>query len=85
MFRRLFQVPFRDPETGFKFFLREKIVPVAKRTQDAAWFWDSEIMVLAHQAGLHIVEVPCRFERRRQNPRDGQFQHFGRPGAGAGW
>lgn len=64
LFRTLFAVPFRDPETGFKFFVREKIVPVVSRTQDKAWFWDSEIMVLAHQAGLRIVEVPCRFERR---------------------
>lgn len=64
LFRCLFDVPFRDPETGFKFFLREKILPVVVRTQDKAWFWDSEIMVLAHQAGLRVVEVPCRFERR---------------------
>ncbi|MCA8952006.1 MAG: glycosyltransferase family 2 protein [Planctomycetes bacterium] len=64
LFRMLFDVPFKDPETGFKFFLREKIVPVALRTRDVHWFWDSEIMVLAHKAGLRIVEVPCRFERR---------------------
>jgi glycosyltransferase involved in cell wall biosynthesis len=64
LFRLLFAVPFRDPETGFKFFRRERILPVVERTQDRAWFWDSEIMVLAHQAGLRIVEVPCRFERR---------------------
>lgn len=64
LFRMLFSVPFRDPETGFKFFRREKILPVALQTRDKAWFWDSEIMVLAHQAGLHLVEVPCRFERR---------------------
>lgn len=64
LFRLLFDVPFRDPETGFKFFVREKILPVVVRTEDRGWFWDSEIMVLAHQAGLRIVEVPCRFERR---------------------
>lgn len=64
LFRRTFDVPFRDPETGFKFFLRDKIAPVAAATQDVNWFWDSEIMILAHQAGLKIVEVPCRFERR---------------------
>ncbi|MBL8753484.1 MAG: glycosyltransferase family 2 protein [Planctomycetes bacterium] len=64
LFRTLFDVPFRDPETGFKFFRREPIVPVAKRTRDKGWFWDSEIMILAHQAGLKLVEVPCRFERR---------------------
>ncbi len=64
LFRLLFDVPFRDPETGFKFFRREKIVPVVVQTRDVDWFWDSEIMVLAHQAGLHVVEVPCRFVRR---------------------
>ncbi|MFY9343683.1 MAG: glycosyltransferase, partial [Planctomycetota bacterium] len=64
LFRRTFDVPFRDPETGFKFFVRDRIVPVVKRTRDVGWFWDSEVMILAHQAGLRVVEVPCRFERR---------------------
>ncbi|MCR9243648.1 MAG: glycosyltransferase family 2 protein [bacterium] len=64
LFRMLFDVPFKDPETGFKFFKRERIVPVVQQTRDKHWFWDSEIMVLAHKAGLRIVEVPCRFERR---------------------
>ncbi len=64
LFRMLFDVPFRDPETGFKFFRRERIQPVAAETRDPHWFWDSEIMVLAHRAGLRIVEVPARFERR---------------------
>ncbi|MCU0863133.1 MAG: glycosyltransferase family 2 protein [Planctomycetes bacterium] len=64
LFRRLFDVPFRDPETGFKFFRRAKILPVVNKTRDPGWFWDSEIMILAHQHGLSIEEVPCRFERR---------------------
>ena len=64
LFRCLFDVPFSDPETGFKFFVREKILPVAGKTRDVGWFWDSEIMILAHQAGLRVREVPCRFERR---------------------
>ncbi len=64
LFRCLFEVPFSDPETGFKFFVREKILPVAAKTRDVGWFWDSEIMILAHQAGLRVREVPCRFERR---------------------
>ncbi len=64
LFRRLFDVPFRDPETGFKFFVRDRILPVLDRTRDRHWFWDSEILVLAHLAGLRVVEVPARFERR---------------------
>lgn len=64
LFHRVFATPFEDPETGFKFFVREKIAPVVRHTRDPGWFWDSEIMILAHQAGLRVVEVPCRFERR---------------------
>lgn len=64
LFRAMFDVPFADPETGFKFFVRERILPVLASTRDVGWFWDTEIMVLAHQAGLRLVEVPCRFERR---------------------
>jgi glycosyltransferase involved in cell wall biosynthesis len=64
LFRAMFDVPFRDPETGFKFFVRGKILDVVRRTRDVGWFWDSEIMVLAHQAGLNVEEVACRFERR---------------------
>lgn len=64
LFRAVFTVPFRDPETGFKFFVRDKILPVAAQTRDDHWFWDSEIMLLAHAAGLRVVEVPVRFERR---------------------
>lgn len=64
LFRRLFAVPFHDPEAGFKFFVRERILPVVAETRDRGWFWDSEIMILAHRVGLRVVEVPCRFERR---------------------
>lgn len=59
------RLPFRDTETGFKFFVRERILPVLAQTRDPGWFWDSEIMVLSHLAGLRIVEVPARFQRRR--------------------
>jgi len=64
LFGTVFDVPFKDPEAGFKFFVREKILPVVAATRDVHWFWDSEIMVLSHQAELNIAEVPCRFERR---------------------
>jgi glycosyltransferase involved in cell wall biosynthesis len=58
------RLPYRDTETGFKFFVRERILPVLDQTRDLGWFWDTEIMVLAHRAGLRITEVPCPFVRR---------------------
>lgn len=64
LFSRIFKGPLKDPETGFKFFRRDKITEIVKQTKDVGWFWDSEILILSHQAGLKIKEVPCRFERR---------------------
>jgi len=64
LFRWMLDVPFRDTETGYKFFRREKILPVLEETQDRGWFWDTEIMVLAHLHGLHVVEIPCPFIQR---------------------
>ncbi len=58
------RLPYRDTETGFKFFVRERVLPVLDETRDRGWFWDTEIMVLAHRAGLRITEVPCPFVRR---------------------
>jgi glycosyltransferase involved in cell wall biosynthesis len=64
LFRLLLGAPFRDTEAGFKFFVRERILPVLDQTENRGWFWDTEIMVLAHRAGLDLVELPCRFVRR---------------------
>jgi glycosyltransferase involved in cell wall biosynthesis len=53
-----------DTETGYKFFLRRKILPIVAKTKHSGWFWDTEIMVYSRRAGLRIVEVPVLFLRR---------------------
>ncbi len=53
-----------DTETGFKFFDREKILPVITECKNNGWFWDTEIMVLSQQHRLKIKELPCLFIRR---------------------
>lgn len=55
---------FRDTETGYKFFLRDKILPVLDRCMDTHWFWDTEIMLEAADANLKIIEIPVLFMRR---------------------
>jgi len=57
--------PFLDTETGFKFFRRARILPVLERCRDLHWFWDTEVMLEAHAAGLSILEVPALFQRQR--------------------
>lgn len=53
-----------DTESGYKFFNRRKIIPIIRKTTHPGWFWDTEIMVYALQAGLKIVEEPVLFLRR---------------------
>jgi glycosyltransferase involved in cell wall biosynthesis len=53
-----------DTETGYKFFSRKKILPLLAKATNPGWFWDTEIMVYALRAHLHITEVPVLFLRR---------------------
>lgn len=62
--RLLLNLPFTDTETGFKFFRRDHILPVLDRCHDTGWFWDTEVMALAHYSGLRIREVSALFVRR---------------------
>jgi len=59
-----FDMSWSDTEAGFKFFRRDKILPVLNRVEDTGWFWDTEIMYRAHEAGLSVKEIPCVFTRR---------------------
>jgi glycosyltransferase AglD len=63
--RRLLKVPFRDTETGYKFFRRESVMPVLDEIEDGGWFWDTEFMVRAGRRGLRIEEIPGAYIRRR--------------------
>jgi glycosyltransferase involved in cell wall biosynthesis len=62
--RHLLDVPYRDTETGFKFFRRETLLPLLDEIEDPGWFWDTEFMVRAAWRGLAVVEVPGAYIRR---------------------
>ena len=62
--KTLLGLPFEDTEAGYKFFDREKILPVLKNTKDPGWFWDTEISARAYQAGLRIKQLPVLFTKR---------------------
>lgn len=61
-------LPLRDTEAGFKFFARERILPLLDQAHNVGWFWDTEIMARAYFAGLHIVELPAVFVKRNEVP-----------------
>ncbi len=62
--RHILDVPFRDTETGFKFFRRDAALPVLDEIHDPGWFWDTEFIVRAGRRGLRIEEVPGAYIRR---------------------
>lgn len=53
----------KDTEAGYKFFNRQKILPILKKTRDPGWFWDTEIMIRSKKAGCKIIEIPTVFIR----------------------
>lgn len=59
--RRLLKVNLKDTESGFKFFSREKILPIVNEIKEEGWFWDTEIMARAFRIGYKIKEIPCLF------------------------
>jgi glycosyltransferase involved in cell wall biosynthesis len=63
--RKLLGTSLRDTETGYKFFRREKLLPVIDSIVDPAWFWDTEFMLRAERGGLRIEEVPGAYVRRQ--------------------
>lgn len=53
-----------DTEAGYKFFRRDKILPIVKRCCDNHWFWDTEIVARALQRQLKLAQIPVVFIRK---------------------
>lgn len=66
-------LPGYDTETGCKLFRREKVLPLLERTPNDRWFWDTEIIHAAHNAGLRIVELPVALNKRHDIPTSVDF------------
>ncbi len=60
----LLNLPYQDTETGYKFFRRERILPILDKTFSPGWFWDTEIMAQCYYHELRILEIPALFLRR---------------------
>ncbi len=56
------QIP--DTEAGYKFFNREKILPIIKKCHDHHWFWDTEMVAKAIKGKLNLHAIPVVFIRR---------------------
>lgn len=50
-----------DAQCGFKALSRKAVDTVAPKIENRMWFFDTEMLILAHQAGLKICELPVRW------------------------
>lgn len=56
--RQMFGDGIADHQCGLKAFSREAAEQIMPLTVEDSWFWDTEVLVDAVRAGLHVVEVP---------------------------
>ena len=61
MVRGLFRVPLTDAQCGFKAMRRAAIAPLLPHIRASRWFFDTELLLLAHRRGLRVQEVPVRW------------------------
>lgn len=60
----ILNLPYQDTEAGYKFFNKQKTATIFKKSAFGGWFWDTEIMALAHKNKLKVKEIPVAFVRR---------------------
>jgi glycosyltransferase involved in cell wall biosynthesis len=51
-----------DAQCGFKALNRRAVDELVPRIQNRMWFFDTELLVLAHRAGMRICELPVRWD-----------------------
>ena len=50
-----------DAQCGFKALNRRAVQLIVPQIENRMWFFDTELLILAHQAGLKICELPVRW------------------------
>ncbi|MGN6523241.1 MAG: glycosyltransferase [Actinomycetes bacterium] len=58
LLRMALAAKFTDAQCGFKAIRADRARALLPHVQDAGWFFDTELLVLAERAGLRIHEVP---------------------------
>ena len=54
-----------DAQCGFKAVGRRALEEVVRGIEDRAWFFDTELLIRAQQAGLRVGELPVRWVEDR--------------------
>lgn len=63
--RWIFGDPVRDHQCGLKALSRRAFQILVGSTREPSWFWDTEVLVLAHARGFSVAEVPLDWRENR--------------------
>jgi glycosyltransferase involved in cell wall biosynthesis len=55
----------QDHQCGLKVFTRNAVRKLLTLTREDSWFWDTEVLVRAHQVGLEVVEIPVNWIEKK--------------------
>ena len=58
LLRTTLRTGFSDAQCGFKAMRVDAARVLLPHVKDTAWFWDTELLVLAERSGMRIAEVP---------------------------
>jgi glycosyltransferase involved in cell wall biosynthesis len=61
MIKVMFRNKFTDAQCGFKAATRRAVRDILPLIRDQAWFFDSELLLLAERMGYRIFEVPVKW------------------------
>jgi hypothetical protein len=53
---------FSDAQCGFKAVSRRVVDEIVPQVRDEAWFFDTELLVLAEKQGYRIADLPARWD-----------------------
>ena len=67
LFRTLFGLKIADTQCGFKFVRSEAAKQIVRQMQMTGFVYDMELLVLAHQAGYTILELPVDWQDAPQS------------------
>jgi glycosyltransferase involved in cell wall biosynthesis len=65
LIRTSFRDGIYDHQCGIKAFSRTAVETLLPLSKEDSWFWDTEVLVLAKNAGLRIEEVPVVWSERK--------------------
>ncbi len=74
MLRLVFREDIRDHQCGLKVFRGSAIRQLLPLSKEDSWFWDTEILVLALQSNLGVLEMPVYWvEKKGRRTRIGRL------------